>query len=60
MNDVWRLTFINNVNACFLFIPAVLIFEGDTLREVSRDSALLVDGHSVPSNLSMFASNNLP
>ncbi|CAM9652801.1 unnamed protein product [Pylaiella littoralis] len=36
MNDVWRLTFINNVNACFLFIPAVLIFEGDTLREHSQ------------------------
>jgi GDP-fucose transporter C1 len=26
-NDHWRLTFYNNVNACILFIPLMLIFE---------------------------------
>lgn len=35
MNDAWRLTFINNANACLLFIPFVVYFEGAMLREVS-------------------------
>ena len=25
-NNIWRLTFYNNVNACFLFLPLMLIF----------------------------------
>ena len=29
----WRLTFYNNVNACFLFLPLVTFFEGDILLE---------------------------
>eukprot|EP00752_Nemacystus_decipiens_P006798 g6103.t1 len=32
-NDAWRLTFINNANACLLFIPFVLYFEGSMLRD---------------------------
>ena len=38
MNDAWRLTFINNANACLLFIPFVLYFEGSMLRAVSFDT----------------------
>lgn len=34
MNDAWRLTFINNANACLLFVPAVFFFEGAMLWEV--------------------------
>jgi solute carrier family 35 (GDP-fucose transporter), member C1 len=30
-NDHWRLTFYNNMNACFLFIPLMLIFEHDAI-----------------------------
>lgn len=37
MNDAWRLTFINNANACLLFIPFVLYFEGGMLLAVSYD-----------------------
>lgn len=40
MNDAWRLTFINNVNACLLFIPFVVYFEGAMLLEVSVSLAL--------------------
>merc|ERR1712087_629369 len=29
----WRLTFYNNVNACVLFIPLVVYFEGNFIRE---------------------------
>lgn len=36
MNDAWRLTFTNNANACLLFIPFVLFFEGSLLWEVKR------------------------
>lgn len=25
-NNIWRLTFYNNVNACILFLPIMLIF----------------------------------
>lgn len=25
-NNIWRLTFYNNVNACFLFLPLMLVF----------------------------------
>ncbi|CAN0520127.1 unnamed protein product, partial [Scytosiphon promiscuus] len=35
-NDAWRLTFTNNANACLLFIPFVLYFEGGMLWEVNR------------------------
>uniref|UniRef100_A0A7S2EWA7 Sugar phosphate transporter domain-containing protein n=1 Tax=Trieres chinensis TaxID=1514140 RepID=A0A7S2EWA7_TRICV len=31
----WRLTFYNNVNATFLFIPLVLYFEGDIISQHS-------------------------
>ena len=34
-NDAWRLTFINNANACILFVPFVAYFEGPTLWQVS-------------------------
>lgn len=37
-NDAWRLTFVNNANACFIFLPFVLWFEGATLVEVRRES----------------------
>lgn len=43
MNDAWRLTFINNANACLLFIPFVLYFEGSMLLAVSS----LADGFFV-------------
>lgn len=42
MNDAWRLTFINNANACLLFVPFVVYFEGSMLLEVSGHSAILV------------------
>ena len=29
----WKLTFYNNVNASVLFIPLIVIFEGDVIRE---------------------------
>mmetsp|Transcript_5643 Transcript_5643/g.8198 ORF Transcript_5643/g.8198 Transcript_5643/m.8198 type:complete len:358 (-) Transcript_5643:194-1267(-) len=29
----WRLTWYNNINACFLFIPLILYFEGDILMK---------------------------
>lgn len=29
----WRLTFYNNVNACFLFIPLIAYFEADEIRK---------------------------
>ncbi|KAL7539126.1 hypothetical protein ACHAXR_009038 [Thalassiosira sp. AJA248-18] len=32
----WKLTFYNNVNAIFLFIPLVLYFEGDIIMNSSR------------------------
>jgi len=28
----WKLTFYNNVNACLLFIPLVIYFEGDVIK----------------------------
>ena len=34
MNDAWRLTFINNANACLLFLPVLFFFEGAMLWEV--------------------------
>lgn len=33
-NDVSRLTFINNVNACMLFLPFVSYFEGSIILTV--------------------------
>eukprot|EP00904_Undaria_pinnatifida_P003370 jgi/Undpi1/13033/HiC_scaffold_8.g02696.m1 len=33
MNDAWRLTFINNANACLLFLPVLFFFEGAMLWE---------------------------
>jgi len=29
----WKLTFYNNVNACFLFIPLILYFEADEIKK---------------------------
>uniref|UniRef100_A0A7S4I5X1 Sugar phosphate transporter domain-containing protein n=1 Tax=Odontella aurita TaxID=265563 RepID=A0A7S4I5X1_9STRA len=29
----WRLTFYNNVNACFLFIPLIAYFEGESIMK---------------------------
>ncbi|CAM9204872.1 unnamed protein product [Ectocarpus fasciculatus] len=40
MNDAWRLTFINNANACLLFIPFVVYFEGGMLREQASSGTL--------------------
>lgn len=34
VNDAWRLTFINNANACLLFAPVVFFFEGTILWQV--------------------------
>lgn len=34
LNDAWRLTFVNNANACLLFAPVVFFFEGTMLWEV--------------------------
>ena len=33
----WKLTFYNNVNACFLFIPLIIYFEADEIRKVQND-----------------------
>lgn len=30
-NDHWRLTYYNNINACILFIPLMLVFEHDAI-----------------------------
>jgi|UPI0001D42ADD GDP-fucose transporter C1 len=30
-NDHWRLTFYNNINACILFLPMILVFEHQAL-----------------------------
>jgi GDP-fucose transporter C1 len=32
----WKLTFYNNVNASFLFIPLMLIFEGDIIKGATK------------------------
>mmetsp|Transcript_17432 Transcript_17432/g.37651 ORF Transcript_17432/g.37651 Transcript_17432/m.37651 type:complete len:355 (-) Transcript_17432:373-1437(-) len=32
----WKLTFYNNVNACFLFLPLVFYFEGEVIMESQR------------------------
>ena len=29
----WKLTFYNNVNACFLFIPLIIYFEADEIKK---------------------------
>jgi len=33
----WRLTFYNNVNACVLFIPLVVYFEGEIIHEALKN-----------------------
>jgi len=30
-DDHWKLTFYNNVNACFLFLPIIVVFESGTI-----------------------------
>jgi len=35
--DKWRLSFMNNANACVLFLPLILFFEGDKLMEHSAE-----------------------
>ena len=32
----WKLTFYNNVNASFLFIPLILVFEGEIIKEATQ------------------------
>jgi solute carrier family 35 (GDP-fucose transporter), member C1 len=32
-NDHWRLTYLNNINACIMFAPLVWWFERDALIE---------------------------
>lgn len=34
--DAWRLTFVNNANACILFLPLIYLFEGRLVAEVSN------------------------
>lgn len=42
-NDAWLLTFNNNANAWFLFLPLVYLFESATLMEVRTiENAFLV------------------
>jgi solute carrier family 35 (GDP-fucose transporter), member C1 len=51
-NDHWKLTFYNNVNACVLFIPMMMVYEGPVLVKAFGDqflsllfwSAMLVAG----------------
>lgn len=51
-NDHWKLTFYNNVNACILFIPMMIVFEGPVIIQAFGDqflsllfwSAMLVAG----------------
>lgn len=38
----WKLTFYNNMNACFLFVPLMLYYEGDVL--ITSINAQLVSG----------------
>lgn len=40
MNDAWRLVFTENANACLLWVPVVLYFDGNKISEVIRDSTL--------------------
>jgi GDP-fucose transporter C1 len=48
----WKLTFYNNVNACFLFIPLMMYYEGDIIMGAVNDqlvsaafwSAMMVAG----------------
>lgn len=44
-NDAWRLAFINNANACLLFIPFVLYYEGSAIMKVSF--SILVSNESL-------------
>ena len=39
-NDHWKLTFYNNINACILFIPLILVFEHQPIAAAFGDQFL--------------------
>jgi len=40
--DMWKLSFLNNANACMLFLPLILVFEGGKLLDDMEELLSLV------------------
>ena len=44
-NDHWKLTYYNNINACILFLPLMLIFEHKILLNSNRRSSAMTSSN---------------